>query len=63
LRADGVHTAENDVVDSEGIDAIARHEVREHVCPEIGGVLLGETAVLSSDGGPDRIDDESFGHG
>jgi hypothetical protein len=62
LRADGVDAAEDHVVDGDGVDPAPRDERLNHVRPEIGGVHLGESPVALSYRGPNRVDDEGFGH-
>jgi hypothetical protein len=59
LRTNRVDVAEDDVVNSVGVDTGALDEGFDAVSTDIGGVNLGKAATTATNGGADSVNDVS----
>jgi hypothetical protein len=59
LRSNRVNVAEDDVVNSIGVDTGALDEGFDAVSTDIGGVNLGKAATTATNGGADSVNDVS----
>jgi hypothetical protein len=59
LRTNRVNVAEDDVVNSVGVDTGALDEGFDAVSTDIGGVNLGKAATTATNGGADSVNDVS----
>jgi hypothetical protein len=62
LRADGVHAAEDDVIDRRRVDARAGQQRPDDVRAEIRRVRTGQPAATAADRRLDGIHQERLGH-